>query len=87
MILIVIYVAQLLSAKFNLDLRRTSLRYRSPLVWNYIPISLKQVPSISYFKYSLRNKYQILMVNNLLIQEEATIILNKNQYFIYYDKY
>ena len=27
------------------------------------------------------------MVNNLLIQEEATIILNKNQYFIYYDKY
>ena len=70
---------------FNLDLERTSLRYIE--VWNCIPISLKQAPSISYFKYALRNKYQIQMFNNLSILKEASIILNKNQYFIYYDNY
>ena len=62
---------------FNLDLE----------VWNCIPISLKQAPSISYFKYALRNKYQIQMFNNLSILKEASIILNKNWYFIYYDNY
>ena len=41
---------------FNLDIGRTSLRYRGTLSWNFIPDALKQAQNLNIFKSILKKK-------------------------------
>ena len=71
-----------ISPRFNLDIGRTTLRYRGPLAWNLLPSSLKQAPSLNSFKQALKRTANT--VNNIQFEKGACLIANKKADFIYY---
>ena len=70
--------------RFNLDIGRTSLRYRGPLAWDLTPTSLKQSPSLKNFKNLLKQRRHKNFINNISILKEACTVSHKNQNFIYF---
>ena len=68
--------------RFDLDARRTSLRYRGPLSWNFIPDTLEQAQNLNIVKALLKKRKSLL--NNIDFRKEACIISKKNPQYEYF---
>ena len=68
--------------RFNLEVGRTSLRYRGPLSWNSITDTIKQAQSLNTFKLLLKKNRALL--NDISFHKEACFVPHKDPEYIYY---
>ena len=67
--------------RFRSETGRNSLRYRGPVIWNFVNRLVKVPESFYSFKQILR-KY-VKIIDNFSFDKGATVVANKKDHFIY----
>ena len=73
---------QLNIIRFRSETGRYSLRYRGPVIWNFVNRLVKVPESFYSFKQILR-KY-VKIIDNFSFDKGATVVANKKDHFIYF---
>ena len=68
--------------RFRSETGRNSLRYRGPVIWNFVNRLVKVPESFHSFKQILRKHVKI--IDNFSFDKEATVVANKKDHFIYF---
>ena len=68
--------------RFRSEAGRNSLRYRGPVIWNFVNRLVKVPESFYSFKQILRKHVKI--IDNFSFDKEATVVTNKKDHFIYF---
>ena len=68
--------------RFRSETGRNSLRYRGPVIWNFVNRLVKVPESFYSFKQILRKHVKI--IDNFSFDKEATVVANKKDHFIYF---
>ena len=68
--------------RFRSETGRNSLRYRGPVIWNFVNRLVKVPESFYSFKQILR-KY-VKIIDNFSFDKGATVVANKKDHFIYF---
>ena len=58
------------------------LRYRGPVIWNFVNRLVKVPESFYSFKQILRK--HVKTIDNFSFEKEATVVANRKDHFIYF---
>ena len=67
--------------RFRSETGRNSLRYRGPVIWNFVNRLVKVPESLYSFK-QISRKY-VKIIDNFSFDKGATVVTNKKDHFIY----
>ena len=68
--------------RFRSETGRNSLRYRGPVIWNFVNRLVKVPESFYSFKQILRK--HVKTIDNFSFEKEATVVANRKDHFIYF---
>ena len=66
--------------RFRSETGRNSLRYRGPIIWNFVNRLIKVPESFHSFKQILRK--HVTIIDNFSFGKEVTVVANKKDHFI-----